>query len=88
MPQARREYVRVGVWRKGVGGKLTINSAKGHACAGTNESGKGFAVSSDEFAALSGALLLLVEVENEILVFGKKVEAISGTGISVSWMLP
>jgi hypothetical protein len=64
-------------------GKLTIDSTKGHAGSSADKSGKALAVSSDEFAALSGVILLLVEIEDEILVIGEKVEAFSGTDISV-----
>ncbi|CAF3531561.1 unnamed protein product [Fusarium graminearum] len=60
--------------------ELTINSAKGHARASADESGKGLAVGSDKLAALSRVFLLLVEVKDEVLVVGKKGKEISGAG--------
>jgi flagellar biogenesis protein FliO len=67
-----------------VEGELAIDSAKGHARTSANKSGKCLAVSSNELAALSRAFLLLVEVEDKVLVIGKKGKAVSSAGQGVS----
>lgn len=59
-------------------GGLTVNTAHGHASAGSDKSRKGLAVGSDEFAAFSGVFLLLVKVEDEILILGQKGKAVCG----------
>lgn len=60
--------------------KLTIDSAKGHTSASTNKSREVGTVSSDELAALSRVILLLVEVKDKVIVLGEKSKAVSGTG--------
>jgi hypothetical protein len=58
--------------------RLTINAAKSHASTGTDESRECLAVGSNELAALSRVLLLLVEVEDELLI-REEGEAVGGT---------
>lgn len=59
--------------------KRTVNAPERHAGAGTNEGRECLAVGGDELAPLSRVHLALVEVEDEVIIFGKEGEAVCST---------